>query len=79
MYYYETLQEQIASIAVSLIKGHFFVDDNKRTALSTYIGLSLANHLDFIQDTQTQADVFIKIAATHLDIRKYMKLLFPGH
>ena len=76
-YYYDTFQEQITSIVVSLIKGHFFIDGNKRTALSTYIVLSQVNGLKYIEDTQRQVDVFVEIATTHKDISDYVKLLFP--
>lgn len=76
-YYYESLQEQIASIVVSLIKGHFFLDGNKRTALSTYLVLSRINGLKHITDIQKQADVFVEIASTHKDMPDYVKLLFP--
>lgn len=51
-YYYEIPKWQIAGIVVSLIKGHFFIDGNKRTALSTYIVLSEANNLKYIEDEQ---------------------------
>lgn len=76
-YYYSTPQEQIASIIVSLIKGHFFIDGNKRTALSTYIVLSQVNGIKYIEDTQRQVDVFVEIATTHKEISDYVKLLFP--
>lgn len=75
-YYYATPQEQITSIVVSLVKGHFFIDGNKRTALSTYIALSQANGLKFVEDPEKQADIFIQIASTHENISDYVKLLF---
>lgn len=41
--YYGTVPEQITSIVVSLLKGHFFQDGNKRTALAVYLDLCQNN------------------------------------
>lgn len=76
-HYYYTPQERIACIVASLLKGHFFMDGNKRTALSTYIVLCQANNLPFIEDTQKQADAFVKLAAAKNNISGYV-ILFPA-
>lgn len=77
-YYYETPQEQITSIVVSLIKGHFFIDGNKRTALSTYLVLSQANGLKHIENEEEQVRIFVEIATSHKSIEEYAMMLFPG-
>lgn len=76
-YYYGTVHEQITRIVVILIKVHFFLDGNKRTALSTYIVISQADGIKYIEDVQEQIAAFIEIATTHKDISDYVKLLFP--
>lgn len=76
-YYYDTSQEQITSIVVSLIKGHFFIDGNKRTALYAYIFLSQLNKIKYIEDEQKQVDLFVEIATTRKSIEEYTKMLFP--
>lgn len=76
-YYYKTLQQQIASIVASLVKGHFFIDANKRTALFTYILLSELNHINHIEDEEEQVRVFVEIAASHKSVEEYAKMLFP--
>lgn len=77
-YYYEVLQEQITSIVISLLKGHFFVDGNKRTALSTYLVLCQANGIKHIENEEEQVRIFIEIAASHKSIEECAKMLFPG-
>lgn len=76
-YYYDTPQQQIASIVVSLVKGHFFIDANKRTGLFAYLMLSELNHLKYIEDEEEQVRVFVEIATSHKTIDEYAKLLFP--
>lgn len=75
-YYYDTPQQQITSIVVSLVKGHFFIDANKRTALFTYILLSQLNNLKHIEDEEEHVRVFVEIATSHKSIEEYAKLLF---
>lgn len=77
-YYYDTPQQQIASIVASLVKGHFFIDANKRTALFTYLLLSELNHIEHIEDEEKLADIFVEIAASHKSVEECAKTLFPG-
>lgn len=76
-YYYDTLQQQITSIVVSLVKGHFFIDANKRTALFTYILLAELNNINYIQNEEEQVRVFIEIATSQKSIDEFTKILFP--
>lgn len=75
--YYGTVPEQITSIVVSLLKGHFFQDGNKRTALAVYLDLCQNNGIQIISDQDRLGDVFIDIAATQRDITENARLLFP--
>lgn len=76
-YYYNSIEDRIASIVVSLIKVHYFIDGNKRTALFCYIMLSKINALNFITNTNEQADTFISLAASHKNVEECAKILFP--
>lgn len=76
-YYYDTPQQQITSIVVSLVKDHFFIDANKRTALFTYILLSELNHIKYIKDEDEQVRVFVELATSHKSIEEYARMLFP--
>lgn len=77
-YFYGTIEEQITSIVVSLAKGHFFVDGNKRTALYAYIMLCEINGLSYIQDTDEQVRIFVDIARSRMDMKRCLEMLFPG-
>lgn len=74
--YYGTVPEQITSIVVSLLKGHFFQDGNKRTAQAVYLDLCQNNGIQIISDQDRLGDVFIDIAATQRDITENARLLF---
>ena len=75
--YYEDLREQITSIVVSLLKGHFFQDGNKRTALAIYLDLCQNNGIKFLSDQDRLGDVLIDIAANQRGITENTRLLFP--
>lgn len=75
--YYEDIREQITSFVVSLLKGHFFQDDYKRTALAIYLDLCQNNGIEFLSDQDRLGDVFIDIAANQRGIAENAQLLFP--
>lgn len=75
--YYDSPRKRIASIVASLIKGHFFVDGNKRTALFVYILLSELNKIKYIDNAEEQVKTFVEIAASHKTVEEYADLLFP--
>ena len=52
-YYYDSDEEQIASIVLSLVKGHYFMDGNKRTAFSVFVILCKFNNIK-ISKTERQ-------------------------
>lgn len=76
-YYYGSIEEQIASIVMSIIKDHYFIDGNKRTALFTYIMLAKINGLKFINKTNEQVETFISLAASHNSVEQSALILFP--
>lgn len=76
-YYYERPEERISSIVMSLVKDHFFIDGNKRTALFCYIMLSKLNGLEFIENDDEQALTFIQLAASHASVEEAARILFP--
>ena len=76
--YYDTVREQITSIVVSLLKGHFFQDGNKRTALAIYLDLCQNNGIKFLSDQDRLGDVLIDIAANQRGITENTRLLFPN-
>ena len=75
--YYEDIREQITSIVVSLLKGHFFQDGNKRTALAIYLDLCQNNGIEFLSDQDRLGDVFIDIATNRRDVPENCQFLFP--
>ena len=75
-YYYDTVQEQISSIILSLVKDHFFIDGNKRTALFTYILLAEINKLKYIKEIDEQVKIFVNLAASHNSVQETAKILF---
>lgn len=77
-FYYSSLQEQITSIVVNLVKDHYFLDGNKRTAFIIYVTLCELNNLTPVSGAEQQAAAFIEIAVTHKDISAYASLLFPS-
>lgn len=76
-YYYESKEEQITSIVLSIIKNHYFVDGNKRTAFVVYILLAKINNLTFITNKEDQVRIFESIPTLDYDIYTITKILFP--
>lgn len=77
-YYYDAARERIASIVRSLVKGHFFVDGNKRTALFVYLVLSELNNLRHIEDDEELVRLFVELAASYKSVEEFARALFPG-
>lgn len=75
-YYYETDEEQIASIVLSLIKGHYFMDGNKRTAFMVFTILCKFNEIELNNSDDYYSKVFIEIAENDYSVEKVAKLLF---
>ncbi len=76
--YYGTVQEQIASITMSLARGHFFVDGNKRTALVTFLILCSLNKLECHYSNKELVELFVNIAAATYKNDVLTKMLFTS-
>lgn len=74
--YYDTLQHQIACIVCSIIKNHYFIDGNKRTALFVYIVLCSINNIDIDHDSIELANIMQLLAAHPYDVEYGVSLLF---
>ena len=75
-YYYDTDEEQIASIVLSLIKGHYFMDGNKRTAYAVLMILSEFNNIPIKKSDEQIAKIMIDIAENDYPVDKVAKLIF---
>lgn len=76
--YYDKLEEQAASIILSLLKGHFFVDGNKRTALAAYLDLAQNNNLNIVSDRERLGELFIELAKGSNSVPGSAEILFPA-
>lgn len=75
-FYYEKPEAQAASIIYALIKDHFFIDGNKRTAFVTYMALAKINGLPFLKKPKLQADAFVWLAAECGSVEECARRLF---
>lgn len=72
--YYDTIEEQIASVVYSIVKGHYFFEGNKRTGFTVFIilckdnGINPAN-TDFVK-------LFEDLANSKLEIPEVAEKLF---
>lgn len=72
--YYDTIEEQIASIVYNIVKNHYFVDGNKRTAYVVLIKLCEDNNVRL--NNKDKADIINEIASKKMDISQVVELLF---
>lgn len=72
--YYDKIEEQIASIVYGIVKNHYFIDGNKRTALAVFYKLCKDNNISL--NSKNRADSIQTIASSNLDIKEVTKLLF---
>lgn len=75
-YYYETDKEQIASIVLSLIKGHYFMDGNKRTAYAVLAILSDFNGMTIRKSDEQIAKIIVEIAENNYSVQTVANLIF---
>lgn len=75
-YYYDTDEEQIASIVLSLIKGHYFIDGNKRTAYAVLTILSEFNGITIRKSDEQIAKIMIDIAENNYSVQAVANLIF---
>ena len=75
-FYYEDTYDQISSIILNLIKNHYFIDANKRTAFLTFVSICEVNGITNLKPKLQYADIFESIAAKHYTVQQVSKLLF---
>ena len=76
-FYYETKEEMIASIVLAIIKGHYFVDGNKRTSLAVFDALCELNGMsNAISSSSEIISAFTRLAAGKSTVHDAAKLLF---
>lgn len=75
-YYYDSDEEQIASIVLSLVKGHYFIDGNKRTAFSVFEILCKFNNIEISKTDRQLCKIFIDIAENDYNIKQVTDMLF---
>ena len=74
--YYDNEFDQISSIILLIIKNHYFVDANKRTALIAFLSLTYFNSISITLSFKELENIFIEIAANHYTVQQVSKLLF---
>ena len=75
-YYYEKDEEQIASIVLSLIKGHYFINGNKRTAYAVLTILSCFNEITIKKSDEQIANIMIDIAEHDYTVPTVANMIF---
>ena len=73
--YYKTKQEQIMSIVINLLKGHYFFDGNKRTAFSMFIILCEWNSVEFSVPLD-MANRFVDLASSSYTVQEAVEYIF---
>lgn len=75
-HYYNSNDQQISIIVLSIIKNHCFVDGNKRTALVALDTLSIINNTKRAVSNDDIDDVIVDIAAHKYTVDHVAKILF---
>lgn len=75
--YYNSIQDQISSIFKGIIKGHHFIDGNKRTSLIVYLILCKINNIEpKLKNNLTTDNIIINIAKNEYSVQKISSLIF---
>lgn len=74
--YYDTIEERITCIVSAVIKNHYFLDGNKRTALFVYLVLCQLNSLKVNHTSSELANIMEAIAVSSYNIEKFTEILF---
>ena len=75
-HYYQTLEQQIASIVLSIAKNHCFLDGNKRVALLALHLLNGQNNVGCKVPTEHLDDVLVDIASHKYTVNDVVQLLY---
>ncbi len=73
--YYKTKKEQIMSIVLNILKGHYFFDGNKRTAFSMFIILCVHNGIEFSVPLD-MANRFVDMARESYTVEEVVEYIF---
>lgn len=74
--YYDAVQYQISCVVCSIVKNHYFIDGNKRTALFVYIVLCSINNIDIKHNSIELANTMQELAVHPYDVEYGVSLLF---
>lgn len=74
--YYDDIKLQIMSIICNLLKGHYFVDGNKRTSVLLLYILSKYNNVKLSITNDVLDDVIVQIIEDNLSVEDSAKLIF---
>lgn len=74
--YYDTPELQITSVFLALIKGHYFTDGNKRTAVAALLIMCMANGIKPKWSDSALFKIAISMAKSSYDVEKACKYLF---
>lgn len=75
-HYYDSNDQQISSIVLSIIKNHCFIDGNKRTALVALDTLCVINNTKRAVSNDDIDNVIVDIAAHKYTVDHVAKILF---
>lgn len=74
--YYETIEEQIACITGLLVKNHYFVDGNKRTASFAFLYMCEINGITCDKSDDELARCILQIASATYNVSNIVRILF---
>ena len=74
--YFDTIEEQIASVFRSIVKNHIFQDGNKRTAVLFLFDACNQNSTNLIVTDKQLFDIVIMVATTKIEVSEISTLLF---
>ena len=74
--YYESIEEQIASIFRGIVKNHAFNDGNKRTGLILLLTLCQENDIDLNKSDVELANLTIDIAKNKYEVKDIANKIF---
>jgi death-on-curing family protein len=75
-HYYASVEEQLCSIFVGLVRNHPFADGNKRTAVVVLLALSELNGLEVSKTDDEIFDFVVKVATDRLSPQQAQELLW---
>ena len=74
--YYDDIESQIMSVITNFVKGHYFVDGNKRTSVILLHILTICNNIKLNVSNNDLDKYIIKIVEDNLSVSDSVKLIF---